>query len=483
MGTDNGGNITARDGRDHWAGCFFALFAGGGVRGGQVIGKSDKHGAYPAINPYKPSDLGATVYTALGVDPDQRSDRPERPADDAQPRHADRRHCSRDPVRATETICSTQRGPTMRQWTTQLLVSPLLRLRVFVVSVLAASPSLGSVQPRGAQRGTDVTFVLGGGNLADAQEVLFYSPGLTVTKLEVVNDAQVKATVKIAADCRLGEHAFRVRTATGVTRAADVLGRGAAGRRREGAEQRVRRAAEDRAQRHRPRRRRQRGRRLLRRRGQEGPAASASRSRGCGSATTFFDPYVAILDAKRFELATSRRHRRCSGRTAAARSSPRRTARTSSRSARASTRATAAASIGCTSAPSRGRLAVVPAGGKPGEEVEVRFLGDPAGEIKQKVKLPAAMPTDGKFGVFCQDAGGISPSGLPFRVDRPSANVVEAEPNDAAAQATAGDAARARSTASSTSRATSTTSSSRPRRGRCSTSTATPAGSARRSTR
>jgi len=71
MGTDNGGNITSRDGRDHWAGCFFALFAGGGVRGGQVIGKSDKHGAYPAVNPYKPSDLGATVYAALGVEPDR----------------------------------------------------------------------------------------------------------------------------------------------------------------------------------------------------------------------------------------------------------------------------------------------------------------------------------------------------------------------------------------------------------------------------
>src|SRR5262245_1893090 len=69
MGTDNGGNITWKDGRDHWAGCFFALFAGGGVRGGQVIGKSDKHAAYPALNPYKPADLGATVYAALGVEP------------------------------------------------------------------------------------------------------------------------------------------------------------------------------------------------------------------------------------------------------------------------------------------------------------------------------------------------------------------------------------------------------------------------------
>src|SRR5207245_278074 len=56
-------------GRDHWAPCFFALFAGAGVRGGQVIGRSDRIGAYPATPPYTPDDLGATVYHILGVDP------------------------------------------------------------------------------------------------------------------------------------------------------------------------------------------------------------------------------------------------------------------------------------------------------------------------------------------------------------------------------------------------------------------------------
>jgi hypothetical protein len=56
-------------GRDHWAPCFFGLFAGAGVRGGQVIGKSDKIGAYPATTPYSPDDVGATVYHVLGVDP------------------------------------------------------------------------------------------------------------------------------------------------------------------------------------------------------------------------------------------------------------------------------------------------------------------------------------------------------------------------------------------------------------------------------
>jgi uncharacterized protein (DUF1501 family) len=56
-------------GRDHWAPCFCGLFAGAGVQGGQVIGKSDKNGAYPATTPYSPDDIGATVYSVLGVDP------------------------------------------------------------------------------------------------------------------------------------------------------------------------------------------------------------------------------------------------------------------------------------------------------------------------------------------------------------------------------------------------------------------------------
>ncbi len=63
------GPNTGPVGRDHWAGAFFALFAGAGVRGGQFIGRSDKIGAYPATRGYSPADLGATIYTALGVAP------------------------------------------------------------------------------------------------------------------------------------------------------------------------------------------------------------------------------------------------------------------------------------------------------------------------------------------------------------------------------------------------------------------------------
>jgi Protein of unknown function (DUF1501) len=57
-------------GRDHWPFVFPAVFAGAGVVGGQVIGKSDRLGAYPVSRSFGPPDLAATIYRALGVDPE-----------------------------------------------------------------------------------------------------------------------------------------------------------------------------------------------------------------------------------------------------------------------------------------------------------------------------------------------------------------------------------------------------------------------------
>lgn len=57
-------------GRDHWARAYSALFAGGGVVGGRVIGKSDRIGSAPVSTSYTPFDFGATVYKHLGVEPD-----------------------------------------------------------------------------------------------------------------------------------------------------------------------------------------------------------------------------------------------------------------------------------------------------------------------------------------------------------------------------------------------------------------------------
>ncbi|MFN0056624.1 MAG: DUF1501 domain-containing protein [Planctomycetales bacterium] len=59
--------INGEAGRDHWGPCFFGVFAGAGVRGGQVIGRSDEIGAYPVTTAYSPNDVGATVYSLLGI--------------------------------------------------------------------------------------------------------------------------------------------------------------------------------------------------------------------------------------------------------------------------------------------------------------------------------------------------------------------------------------------------------------------------------
>lgn len=56
-------------GRDHWGHCFSIALAGGGVRGGQVIGASDRIGGYPADRPQRPQDLAATIFHLLGIDP------------------------------------------------------------------------------------------------------------------------------------------------------------------------------------------------------------------------------------------------------------------------------------------------------------------------------------------------------------------------------------------------------------------------------
>jgi hypothetical protein len=63
--------INTRGGRDHWPRVFSAVLAGGGVQGGQVVGSSDRVGESPRDSPVSPNDLACTIYTLLGVDPNQ----------------------------------------------------------------------------------------------------------------------------------------------------------------------------------------------------------------------------------------------------------------------------------------------------------------------------------------------------------------------------------------------------------------------------
>lgn len=60
--------INPTGGRDHWPACWTCYFAGGGVKGGRVVGKSDDIAAYPAERPVRPSEIVATLYHSLGLD-------------------------------------------------------------------------------------------------------------------------------------------------------------------------------------------------------------------------------------------------------------------------------------------------------------------------------------------------------------------------------------------------------------------------------
>jgi hypothetical protein len=68
------GQITANaatnaTGRDHWPFCYSIVLAGGGIKGGQVLGASDETASYPTERPVHPNDIVATIYHTMGLDP------------------------------------------------------------------------------------------------------------------------------------------------------------------------------------------------------------------------------------------------------------------------------------------------------------------------------------------------------------------------------------------------------------------------------
>ena len=56
-------------GRDHWGNAMTALVGGGGIKGGRVIGSTDRLGEAPKDHPLRPGDLHHTIFRVLGVDP------------------------------------------------------------------------------------------------------------------------------------------------------------------------------------------------------------------------------------------------------------------------------------------------------------------------------------------------------------------------------------------------------------------------------
>jgi len=60
-------HINPAGGRDHWPQCWSMLFAGGGVKGGQIVGASDEIGAYPKDRPVTPGEVAATILHSLEI--------------------------------------------------------------------------------------------------------------------------------------------------------------------------------------------------------------------------------------------------------------------------------------------------------------------------------------------------------------------------------------------------------------------------------
>ena len=304
-------------------------------------------------------------------------------------------------------------------------------LAAVVSPALASSPSIGGVAPRGGQRGTEVELTFNGGRLLDAQEVLFYQPGLTVKELTVVNDGQVKAKVQIAPDAKLGEHPMRLRCASGVTEirtfwvgalpvvaevepntefktpqkiAANVTVAGVV--ENEDVDYFLVEA--------------KKGERIT------------AEIEGIRLGDTLFDPYVSIMDMERFDLAAS-------DDSALALQDP-------VASAVAPADGTYVVQVRESSYAGAGncfyRLHVgtfprprtaYPAGGQVGMDLNVQLLGDVGGPLTQSVKLPAA-PTEA-FPLFAEQNGQTAPSPCFLRVS-PFGNVLEAEPNNEATTAT-----------------------------------------------
>ncbi len=91
-------------------------------------------------------------------------------------------------------------------------------LLLFLTSTAhATSPKITAITPTGAQRGTEVELRLSGARLDDAREIVFYEPGIQVIKMDGAKTNLLRAQIKVAPDCALGEYHLRVRTTGGVS--------------------------------------------------------------------------------------------------------------------------------------------------------------------------------------------------------------------------------------------------------------------------
>ena len=308
-----------------------------------------------------------------------------------------------------------------------------LALALLAASALTAgavAPSLRSTSPSGVQRGTEAELKFDGARLGDAEEILLYEPGVKVLELKEVKDSYVLARVKLDADCPLGEHKVRVRTKTGISDFRTFI----VGPFPQVEEKEPNNTLE---------------------KAQKIPLNStvlgtvsnedvdyyavelkkgeplAVEVEGMRLGRTMFDPYVAILDRSGKVLAKADDTALFIQDTYATIIAP------ADGEYLIEVRET---SYGGAGNPYRVHIgsfprpsAVFPPGGKAGESLEVKFLGDAGGDFTQTFSLP--QPNRAKFGVFAERKGLSAPS---FNLVRVSTfgNVNEKEPNDDAKSAT-----------------------------------------------
>ena len=308
----------------------------------------------------------------------------------------------------------------------------LLLVLAVATSASAVSPVLSVVNPTGFQLGTEVEATFSGARLADAQELLFYSPGIEVTELKAESDSVVKVKLKIGPQCRLGIHAVRLRSATGIS----DLRTFTVGPLPEVAEQEpnndftapqavpvgctISGVVQNEDVDH------------YVVEAKKGDRISAELE-GIRLGYTFFDPYLAILNSERFELARSddaallRQDCLCA---VVAPADGKYIVQVRESAYGGNGSCLYRLHVGKFPRPT----AVLPAGGRPSEALTVRWIGDPAGEWTEQVTLPSN--EDLGYALYAKDPNGISPSPNVIRVtDLP--NAVEAEPNDTTAQASA----------------------------------------------
>ncbi len=297
-------------------------------------------------------------------------------------------------------------------------------------SAEAASPRLNTISPPGVQRGAENVLTFSGSTLNDAAEIFFYSPGFEVTKLEPVDANSVKATIKVAADCRLGEHVAQVRTKSGISdyRTFYVGPFPIVGEQEPNSQFNTPQKISLNVTIHGCVDNEDVDYYLVE--AKKGDRISAE-IEGMRLGMTLFDPYISILDSKRFDLAPADDTAlllQDAFATVIAPEDGTYVVEVRDSAYGGNGNCQYRLHVGAFPRPT----AVFPAGGKIGEEIEVKFLGDAAGEFASKFKLPDAVTTD--FGLLASLNGQIAPSENVFRLF-PHGNNIEAEPNDDFAQA------------------------------------------------